>query len=169
MKFWQPFVLVLTCAALLRPATGLAAAPERAAIFGFEFDDTSPEPPRPDEIARLHMLDTELRDLLSQSGQYTPVNIAPVATEAKARDLWTCNGCETALARQVGAQVSVIGWVQKVSNLILNINLVIRDVSTGQMLHAGSVDIRGNTDESWSRGLRYLVQNRILSQPGAAQ
>jgi hypothetical protein len=168
MKFWQFFAVAFCCAALLCPAAGLAA-PERAAIFGFEFDDTSPEPPRPDEIARLHMLDTELRDLLSQSGQYTPVDIAPVATEAKARELWTCNGCETALARQVGAQVSVIGWVQKVSNLILNINLVVRDAVSGRMLHAGSVDIRGNTDESWSRGLRYLVQNRILPQPGTPQ
>ncbi|MBN8905695.1 MAG: DUF2380 domain-containing protein, partial [Rhodospirillales bacterium] len=26
------------------------------------------------------------------------------------------------------------------------------------------VDIRGNTDETWSRGLRYLVQNRLLSR-----
>jgi hypothetical protein len=26
---------------------------------------------------------------------------------------------------------------------------------------AGSVDIRGNTDESWSRGLSYLLRNRL--------
>jgi hypothetical protein len=51
--------------------------------------------------------------------------------------------------------------VQKVSNLILNINLYVRDVATTKMLKVGSVDIRGNTDESWFRGLRYLVKNRM--------
>lgn len=168
MKFWQSFAMILACAVLLCPAAGLAA-PLRAAIFGFEFDDTSPEAPRPEEMARLRMLDGELRELLRRSGQYVSADMTPVAAAAQARDLWSCNGCETALARQAGAQVSVIGWVQKVSNLILNINLVIRDAASGRMLHAGSVDIRGNTDESWSRGLRYLVQNRILSQPGAPQ
>jgi hypothetical protein len=39
--------------------------------------------------------------------------------------------------------------VQKVSNLILNINLYMEDVQTGRMEFARSVDIRGNTDESW--------------------
>jgi hypothetical protein len=27
-----------------------------------------------------------------------------------------------------------------------------------------SVDIRGNTDESWSRGISYLVRNRLLRE-----
>jgi len=48
-----------------------------------------------------------------------------------------------------------------VSNLILNINVVARDVTTGRVIGAGSVDIRGNTDESWSRGLSYLLRNRL--------
>ncbi|MDR3535877.1 MAG: DUF2380 domain-containing protein [Acetobacteraceae bacterium] len=62
-------------------------------------------------------------------------------------------------------QIAVTGWVQKVSNLILNMNVVVRDVATGQTIAAGSVDIRGNTDESWSRALAYLVHNRL--QPSA--
>jgi hypothetical protein len=66
------------------------------------------------------------------------------------------------LARRDGAAFSIVGWVQKVSNLILNINLVIRDTATGQRVAAGSVDIRGDTDESWTRGLSYLLRNRIL-------
>ena len=65
-------------------------------------------------------------------------------------------------AQQVGADYAVLGWVQKVSNLILNINLQIREVATGRLVKAGSADIRGNTDESWSRGLRYLLAHRIF-------
>jgi hypothetical protein len=49
-------------------------------------------------------------------------------------------------------------WVQKVSNLILNLNI---EVSTrqGEILYMSSVDIRGNTAESWLRGVRRLVDN----------
>jgi hypothetical protein len=59
--------------------------------------------------------------------------------------------------------------VQKVSNLILNITLVVRDVGTGQVINAGSVDLRGNTDESWSRGLSYLLRNRLQPAEWAAR
>ena len=49
--------------------------------------------------------------------------------------------------------------MQKVSNLILNINLQLRDVATGKLVQAASTDIRGNTDESWEHGIRYLIKN----------
>ena len=68
-------------------------------------------------------------------------------------------------AHELGAKYSVTGWVQKVSNLILNVNIVMRDAETGQMIWGKSVDVRGNTDESWSRALDYLVRNYLLA-PG---
>ena len=55
------------------------------------------------------------------------------------------------------------GVVQKVSNLILNINLYLRDVHTGRLVTAASADMRGNTDESWSRAMDYLLRNRLLA------
>jgi hypothetical protein len=145
------------------------ADPLRAAVFGFELDDTSLQGEkggsRPDEQARLHRLDDQLRTLLAKSGEYTPIDITAIEPEANSRKLRTCDGCEAGMAAKAGAQVAVIGWVQKVSNLILNINVVIRDAATGKILRAGSVDIRGNTDETWSRGLSYLVANRLLATP----
>ena len=53
--------------------------------------------------------------------------------------------------------------VQKVSNLILNINVYLRDVHTGRLVTAASADMRGNTDESWSRATRYLIRERLLA------
>jgi|SRR6476660_4284460 Protein of unknown function (DUF2380) len=47
--------------------------------------------------------------------------------------------------------------------LILNINLYMEDERTGQLQFAKSVDIRSNTDESWRRGLDYLVHNYLLA------
>jgi len=158
------FLTLLLLIAAAMPAH--SEGPRRAALFPVEFIDSSPEAPTPAEQARVKALGVQLRELLTQSGRYTFVNITvPVAAAAASHDLWNCNGCEAALAKQDHAQVSVIAWVQKVSDLILNINAVIRDADTGKAIAAGSVDIRGNTDETWSRGLRYLVQNRLLAPP----
>ncbi len=152
-------------ALLLLPAFATHAAPVRAAVFGFQWDDTSLqgeiEGKNPTETARVQMLDTLLNEKLTQAG-YDLVDTAPVATQIKQQDFQNCAGCDVALARRLGANVSVVGWVQKVSNLILDINLVIRDAKTGDIVRAGSVSIRGNTDESWRRGLDYLLTERIL-------
>ena len=155
-------VLLLAAASLagaLLAAPGARAAPPTVAVFAFQLDDTSLQGPTAEDRARVGRLDTQLRDALAQSGRYTP-EAAPDAPDRQ--PAWTCDGCELEAARRMGAAVSVIGWVQKVSNLILNINLVMRDVATGQRIAAGSVDIRGDTDESWTRGLAYLLRNRIL-------
>ena len=73
-----------------------------------------------------------------------------------------CNGCELKLAAGIDADLAGLGWVQKVSNLILNINLQVREVASGRLVYAGTVDIRGNTDESWQRGVRYLLERRVF-------
>ena len=52
--------------------------------------------------------------------------------------------------------------MQKTSELILAMNLFLRDVEAKTNLRHGAVDIRGNTDESWSRGYRYLLNNTIF-------
>ena len=78
--------------------------------------------------------------------------------------LWSCNGCELGIARRLDAELALVGWVQKVSNLILNFNVVIRDTTTREQVFATSVDIRGNTDESWRHGIRYLLKNQLLEE-----
>ena len=62
-----------------------------------------------------------------------------------------------------GARISVAGWVQKVSNLILNMNFYLRDARSGNSITSMSADFRGNTDESWSRAASYLLRNRLLA------
>jgi hypothetical protein len=60
------------------------------------------------------------------------------------------------------------GSVQKVSNLIRNINVYMRNVRTGTLHFANSVDIRGNTDEAWRRGLDYMLRHYLFSEPRMA-
>lgn len=168
----RPARAALCTAAALLLAAATAAPAQRVAVFDFRLDDTSLQGqvsgPQPAEQARLDRLRPQLSELLAKSGRYQPVDIAPVEAKAKAANLLECGGCGEDYAKRVGAQIAVIGWVQKVSNLILNINVRMVDVATGRVLGGGSVDIRGDTDESWSRGLAYLAKYQIL-QPRTAQ
>lgn len=69
------------------------------------------------------------------------------------------NGADARIAREMGSDYVVAGEVRKVSNLIQSINLHLRDAETEQTLQAGSVEIRGNTDDAFRRGYRYLLRN----------
>ena len=55
------------------------------------------------------------------------------------------------------------------SNLILNLNIYLRDAKDDRLLQSMSADFRGNTDESWSRALGYLIRNKLLAEPDAKQ
>jgi hypothetical protein len=156
---------ILLACLLLVPAQAATEAPRPTAFLGFVLDDTSLQGElqgsRPDEASRLLLIDRELQQALVGSGCCAPVDLSPVAARLHASDPRSCNGCDTDLAKTAGARIVVSGWVQKVSNLILNMNAVARDVATGTVIAAGSVDLRGNTDESWSRAVAFLVRDRL--------
>jgi hypothetical protein len=42
-------------------------------------------------------------------------------------------------------------------------NIYVRDARSGQLITGMSADFRGNTDESWSRTMSYLLRNRLLA------
>jgi hypothetical protein len=148
------------------------SAPARAdlpgiAVFDFELVDTSLEGevngPRTDERDRLMRVGDQLRKELAESGKFRLLDIAPVNAAAHGSNLQACGGCDVKYSQQLGADLEITGVVQKVSNLILNINIYLRDVHSGRLITAMSADMRGNTDESWLRALAYLVRNRLLA------
>jgi len=69
------------------------------------------------------------------------------------------------LTQVEGAELAITGTVQKISNLILNMNIYVRDALSGATIATMSADMRGNTDETWSRTLDWLVRHRFLA-PG---
>lgn len=143
------------------------AEPPKLAVFDLEMIDTSlqgeVDGPRADEQARLLRTGDQVRKELADSGKFQVLDIAPVNAAAHGSNLQACGGCDVKLAGELGADLAMTGVVQKVSNLILNINLYLRDVHTGQLVAAASADMRGNTDESWSRATDFLVRNRLLA------
>ncbi len=153
--------LALFCSLVL--PTAVRAEPEKVAVFDFQFARGAPTEPTEAEHERLRRTSDTLRRLLTESGRYAVVSTDPVRDDvAKSADLRACNGCAEDFARRLGAQAAVTGEVQKVSNLILNINVYVKPLAAGAPERAYSVDLRGNTDESFDRGIRYLVRNRLL-------
>ena len=93
-------------------------------------------------------------------------------SQSRVAYLHRCNGCAKAIGTAADAQLVLFPWVQKVSNLILNLNVEIRSAATDRVVAARSVDIRGNTDRSWLRGAKALAErlceldgDRLSQQP----
>ena len=139
--------------------------------FGL-IDDTQDN--NPETLAaqqkRLTLISEQLRKEFNDAGLYRVLDNAPAAdyiAELKAgRELHACNGCELDIGKRLGADLVLTAWVQKVSNLILNINIEIKRVASGQTILNKSVDIRGNTDQSWSRGISYMVRDMVEKKQG---
>jgi hypothetical protein len=166
MTSWRAASLITAVVLVISAGTAPAAEVRRLAFFGFFLINTSLEPTQPAE-KRLEKLGVILREQLAGGGRFSFVAIPPeVQKQAVAGSgIPNCNGCERDLAEKTGAELVAWGTVQKVSNLILNINLYIEDVQTGKIEFAHGVDIRGNTDESWHHGLNYMIRHYILKQP----
>lgn len=147
------------------PGQAREAAPTLALISVELINDNAGyEPTTAAETARTEALRQQFAAALNASGKFSVVP-APAGLRdrvATAQKLGACGGCEIAFGRESGA--AYVAWieVQKVSNLILNLNLYVADVNAGRTVFVKSVDMRGNTDDSWSRALKYMLDNYLL-------
>ena len=133
-------------------------------FLGFQLINTSLETTNPAENQRISMLDDLFQQKLDASGLFKIVPIPPdLRLEITAGpEISNCHGCQRDWARRAGADWAA---VQKVSNLILNINVYMEDARTGKPQFVNSVDIRGNSDEPWRRGLDYLLRHYLFGEP----
>jgi hypothetical protein len=160
-------VKLLVALVALMMMTSVRADQPRVAVFDFELLDTSLqgelEGLRKDEQARLTQAAQQLREALASSGRFQVLDIGPVADAAHNSNLQACGGCDVKLAEKLGADIAVTGVVQKISNLIINMNIYLRDAHSGKLMTVMSADMRGNTDESWTRTMNWLIHNRVLA------
>ena len=157
--------------ALAAPAARSADAPKRVAVLEVELlkADYLPDADRttPDERRRLDMVAALIRDRLRAEG-YDPVPAARTKAAIRAADpgqyLHACNGCERRIARDLDADWVAVGWIQFVSYLILNLNVMVIDVETGAPVARAFVDLRGNTEQSWRRATTYMLDNILVER-----
>lgn len=150
-----------------------ASAAELKTIVVLDFgiiDDTGETAKEEAQEKRLKMIGEQLRRELEEKKLYDVIDNAPAKEMIEGykanQNLYACNGCELEIARKLNADRVLTAWVQKVSNLILNLNIEIKDVKTGEVTLKKSVDIRGNTDDSWSRGISYLTRDMVEKKQG---
>lgn len=164
--------LALLAALLLAAAAAAAPALDRdgpVAFLGLTFLDTSTEGAyfgeRPEERARIGLLEEAVRARFAEEG-FSLLDLDPVAEElARTKNPARCYGCELRMGAKLGARYVLVGEVQKISNLILSMNLVMREVESGAVVRGMAVDIRSNTDDSWLRGMRYILNNHFFRDP----
>lgn len=169
LKITHPLFAAVLAAILAIPVSGVLAAAQaeqlKAAVFDLEFIDNSLDGEkygsRQDELRRLAEIGNQLRAGLA--GKFQLIDIAPVRSKAQQSHLQACGGCDVQFAQQLGADLAVTGVVQKTSNLILSVSVFVRDTHTDKLIAGVSADMRGNTDESWSRTMSYLLRNRLLA------
>jgi len=113
------------------------------------------EPTTGAERARLASLGEVFKSKLEGSGWYRflPIPDEEAAEIASGPEIGNCGWCEFDYGKQLGGDIAAWIVVQKVSDLILNINVCAVDVAAKKLRFAHSVDVRGDTDESWTRGM----------------
>ncbi len=170
-------VLRINClivAALL--ATGLlqssaiaapSAAVQKIAIFPFDIRDIEIEgdpfaKPKDEDLRRMKLVATELKTLMEKDGKFAVVSLEPLAKEVEAASPFNkCDACEVPIAKQAGADLAVTGYVDKLSDALISLQLFAREAESGKLVKAMSAEIRGNTDELWLHGIRWLWRNRF--------
>lgn len=149
-----------------------AGTPPSLLVLGFELiDEQADVTPFPEAEARLAAATERIAQGLAAAGLYRVVDPAPIAADIRAANasnysLLDCKGCELELARKLGTERVLLGWVQRVSNLILNLNIEVRDVASGRTLFNKSADMRGNNDRSWQRAADFVVRDMVARGQG---
>ena len=159
-----PAILLTTVLALItvNALVADAEAKKKVVVFDFEIADTSGEGELPEHPSRIQLVTELLKEMLRDSGRFEIVSTAPESEQIQSRlPLRNCNGCETDIAKDLGADYAFLGRISKVSTLIMSVSISVTDTERDVPVRAVRVGIRGDTDESWSRGVRYVVKNNL--------
>jgi Protein of unknown function (DUF2380) len=161
---------VLAASTAATPATA-PAAPIQIAVFDFELEDMSAAGSA-DSVAApdagyLADVTKGVRDLFAQSGRYHVVEAGTAnADTVRKHDLRDCDGCDAGIAKELGADQSLVGVVRRISRTEYLVRFQIRDSRTGAVISNGDSGLRMGANYSWSRGAVRLVRDRVLdSQP----
>jgi hypothetical protein len=161
-------VIVLASLAAAGAAETAAPSPTKMAVFPFELEDFSAGAAYvpPDDIDReqLRLSTEEARRLIAASGRYLLVDVSAVNDQAaKAGKLRDCDGCEARIVAGLGADQSMIGIVSRITRMEYAVTYKIRDARSGALVDVKQTDLRMGANVAWSRGARWLIENRLLA------
>jgi hypothetical protein len=160
--------VALSCWAVYAAADSLPPAtfPIKIAVFEFELEDFSAagQTKSVPETSYLAHATDEAEHQLRASGRYTVIDaVHSDISAAKGQGLRNCGGCEAPIALSLGADEALIGVVTKISMTEYTVRFRVSNAQNGELISTYSTDLRMGADYSWSRGVRWLMQNRMLS------
>ena len=156
----------LTVIAAAQPAFAVP----KVAILPFDIRDAEIDgdpfaQPKDTDIARMRLVADELKKLMETTKTYEVVDLSAYAEDIeKASPFNKCDGCEVEIAKKAGADLALTGFVDKLSDALISLQIFVRDAATGEMKKTMSAEVRGNTDELWLHGIRYLWKNRFMAE-----
>jgi hypothetical protein len=170
VSVWRAaFVLAAIGSVNLAFRTEAAPEPVSIVVFPFELEDLTPAAGLLHEstssVESLQRVTDAAREQLSGSGRYRIVGVdndsdgEPLRTHT----LRDCDGCESAIAKKLGAKLSMIGVVRRATQTDYYIAVVIRDSSTGEVIDAQASNFAGG-QEGWPSGVRMLIKHQVLPQ-----
>ena len=166
-RVWTLAALALVCigAGAWAAARAAPTSPARPALLVPDLFLVQWSPPderydQAGDAARIAMLSRRVRRAVVDSGRYRVLDRGRDDRVPPYRYL-DCKPCTVDWARRRGADEVLVGWVQKESELILNVNLVLIDLRRHDAARGVSVELRGDTDATWQAGARQLL-DRLL-------
>ncbi len=159
-------VLALSLAIAPGVAHDAGPAPVKIAVFDFELEDLSPSAAllsKPMAAAStMDKVSEAAREELTRSGRYLVIDgsksdAKPVAQKS----LRDCDGCEAGIARQLGAQQSLLGLVRKATQTDYYVVIRIRDARSGKILDQQEANFAGD-EQGWASGVRMLIRHQVL-------
>lgn len=114
-----------------------------------------------DDAGRAAMLSARIRAAIVKSDRYRVLDRGDADRRPPHR-YNDCKACILDWAKQRGADYVLVTWVQKESRLILMVNLSLINVAHPQSPSAGgSIDLRGDTDDTWQAGASQLLDRTL--------
>ena len=161
-------ILLLSVAYLPAPAADLGKSPPvKIAVFDFELEDVSAAASllgkTTSTTATMEKVSSEARRVLAQSERYSLIDVSKAdAKPVNEKSLWDCDGCDSGIALQLGAEQSLIGVVRRVSMTDYYVLIQISDCRTGKVLNQQEANFAGG-DDGWASGVRMLIKHQILA------
>jgi hypothetical protein len=144
----------------------------KIAVFDFELEDSSAGGGivAQDAYDRKYLAQaTEMaKRLLVESGRYSLIDTKGAGTEAVvARGIRNCGGCEASLAQKLGGEQAMIGIVNRISRAEFTASIRVVDARSGAIVSSGFTNLRMGANDSWPRGVKWLMNKHVLAAPAA--
>lgn len=156
--------LLLLGAWVLIPGPAKGAEMEKLVVLPFEIVDNIPAPGSIERNeAMLDKLTEHVAKNIRERGLYEVVPQSRVEAAVSAARLGTyihsCNQCDIELAREAGGDKVMIGWIYKMSLLILTLHVELKDVASGDTIISKAYDFRGDNEYAWMRAAEYMARD----------